>query len=95
MDTDRGPNERYQMFSREGNDMCEIEVAKIVAEAASGTLSRRTLRERVVRAHATICAAGHEEVYDTEPQYEIAHEINTRVCKPQMWLEFTRWGEEE
>lgn len=87
----RGPNARYEMFSREGNDACEAEVAKIVAEVEAGKITRRTLREAYRRVLTAVAEAGHTEVHDTEPEWAIADEFTKRICRPQMWQDFSRW----
>lgn len=52
--------------------------------------------EKMIDALSTYCVAReiakvHLEVGDTEPDGEICHQINERLCKPQLWQEYGRW----
>ena len=89
-DEDRGPNSSYEMFSREGNDACEALVTQLVADGNAGRLTRLTLnaaKETAVRE----VAEKHQEIHDTEPDGEICHQLNERLCKPLLWKEYGRW----
>lgn len=87
---DRGPNERYQMFSRFGNDACEEMVAEVVAAGLAGSFDRRQLQARKEQGQNGV-ARRYPEVNDTEPDGQICHELNERLCKPMMWQEYGRW----
>ena len=87
---ERGLYRNYQMYSREGNDACEALVQEIVTGGEAGTLNRLTLHH-AVREGIKEIAKTHPEVHDTEPDGEIPHQINERLCKPQWWQEYGRW----
>jgi hypothetical protein len=87
---DRGPNAHYEMFSRKGNDACEALVQRLVDAGESGDLTRKSL-EAARRAGQAEIAETHPEVHDTEPDGQICHQLNERLCKPQMWSEYGRW----
>jgi hypothetical protein len=87
---DRLPESLYEMFSRGGNDACESLVQQIVADGFDGKLTRLTLDAAKEAAQKEVSQT-YREVYDTEPDGRIAHEINERLCKPQEWDEYGRW----
>lgn len=88
---ERGENHRFQMFSKAGNDACEMAVQSIVEKVEAGQLTRRDLPQAVREACKAIEKAGHAEVSDTEPQGQFAWELTKRACQPQMWEELDRW----
>ena len=90
VEDERGPNSRYQMYSLEGNDACEAFVRAIVKLGEVGRITRLTL-DTAVREGMKQISADYPEVFDTEPSSQIPHEINERLCKPQMWAEYGRW----
>jgi MarR-like DNA-binding transcriptional regulator SgrR of sgrS sRNA len=87
---DRGPFDNYQMFSREGNDACEALVAQIVGDGQAGKVTRLTLDEAKEAGMKKI-GETHLEVGDTEPDGEICHQLNIRLCGPLRWQEYGRW----
>jgi hypothetical protein len=89
-DAERGPHARYEMFSRAGNDACEKLVVSLADRANAGTVTRKALAAEV-RAAMEAVARKHAEVFDTEPESQIAEEVTRRICGPQMWSGFSRW----
>ena len=57
---------------------------KIVEDGEAGKINRLTLHDAVMAGIKTI-ALTHPEVHDTEPDSQIPHEINKRLCEPQLW----------
>lgn len=84
-DDDRGPNGRYQMFSREGNDACEALVVRVVEMIEAGKVNRSSLIT-VIHLEMREVEKTHDEVWDTEPRGQILWEVSKRGCEPQMWL---------
>jgi hypothetical protein len=78
------------MFSRAGNDACEALVSAIVAAGLAGELDRKGLHAVKEDAQREL-AVDFPEVNDTEPDGMICHQLNERLCKPQMWQEYGRW----
>ena len=74
---DRGPNARFQMYSRTGNDaVADMMVAVMTnAEGQPPKHVKKVLAEGVAEV-----AAVHPEVHDTEPEWAIVDEMNA-------WLE--------
>lgn len=82
---DRGPNGRFQMFSRAGNDACASMIDSLVRDVAAGGITRLTLPREIRNRMKQIAAAGFDEVYDTEPEWAISDDVTKRICEPQMW----------
>lgn len=94
MTTTTDPHAGFSMFSPAGNAACAKAVAKAVKDAEAGRLTRKNLRARYHEILDSI-AKKHSEVYDTEPEWAIADALNDLICKPQMWVSFSRWGDSE
>lgn len=77
----RGPNAKFSMFSREGNDMLAsaIDNAFNMVKDKPGPVYRKYLLESVKR-HIALVAAKHPEVHDTEPQWAVVDAVNLRLA---------------
>lgn len=78
------------MFTDAGDEACEQILLKLEASVEAGILTRNALTE-YTRKLINIVQETHPEVWDTEPQYELANQINLRVCVPQGWQTVERW----
>lgn len=87
-DDEYGPNDRYQMYSREGNDALAVQVDIISDGMREGRVSRRDLPE-LLGLTCKVVAMDHPEVHDTEPEWAIVDEIN-KVCDELMWKRIDR-----
>lgn len=79
-DDDRGPNARFQMYSRAGNDA----VAKMIGDAfginqdvPAGAF--RAAIQNTIRVGIGTVGRVHPEITDTEPRYEVVSEVNRRL----------------
>lgn len=79
----------YEMFTDEGNQACQQIVERIKAEICSGVLTRNMLPERIQQLCVEV-AQKHGEVWDTEPQANLADRINV-LCTEHGWMEISRW----
>lgn len=94
-EAERGPNFRFSMYSRAGNDAVATAVDALVAKALAGEVTRRTLRREYDLLLKAVAKGGFREVYDTEPEWAVADDLNDRICKPLLWLAFSRWDDNE
>lgn len=85
----RGEHSRFQMFSKEGNDALKAACDELIANATCGKISRTDLPREIEHACNEVEKV-HPEVWDTEPQWAIADEINEHLCTPQMWKPISR-----
>ena len=76
-DDERGPNARFQMYSREGNDEV-ADMLRAVLASAEGQPPKHI--KEILRTAVAEVAAVHPEVHDTEPEWAIVDEMNA-------WLE--------
>jgi len=67
---DRGPNARFQMYTREGNDAVAAMVQHALAEAERDGAHRSSIID-ALRTGVREVAKVHPEVHDTEPRGEI------------------------
>lgn len=80
----------YEMYTDAGNRLVEAGVRGLVERGLAGKFGRAQLPQEI-EAMCKAVAKHHPEVYDTEPQYDIAREVNKRLCEPSMWLPIERW----
>jgi hypothetical protein len=80
---------RYEMFSEAGEAACARMVDEIIEEIRLGKLRRPQLENRINRGCNQV-EKEHGEVWDTEPQYEIAAVISME-CEKQGWKPVSRW----
>ena len=80
----------YEMYTERGNQVVEAAVDRLVQLGNDGKVTRKDLPEKIEQMCKAI-ARHHAEVYDTEPQYDIAEQINVRLCTPQLWQPISRW----
>lgn len=77
----------WQMYTDAGNAALQAACQKLVA-----TVEHRTQVEGAIqRMQKQLAKAGHGEVYDTEPEWEITDYVNKNLCVPRMWLPVERW----
>lgn len=82
---DRGPNDRYSMYTREGNDVVAGYVNELVADIRTGRVTRKQLPEFFDGLRKQVADAGHGEVYDTEPRGAIL-DVLDKECDAQGWV---------
>lgn len=80
---DRGPNDRYQMYTRAGNDAVAEGVAVLVGAIRNGSLTRLQLPDAIETMREEV-AKDHGEVYDTEPRCSILDALD-KECDAQGW----------
>ena len=79
----------YEMYSEAGDLYVNEQVDDLIGRGNTGGFTRHHLPGEV-RAMLDSIAKLHPEVYDTEPEANIAEQINERLCKPQGWLPIHR-----
>jgi len=79
----------YEMYTDEADAYVAEEVDALIARGLEGGFERQHLLGEV-RVMIDSIAGMHGEVYDTEPEANIAEQINERLCKPQGWLPISR-----
>lgn len=67
---ERGPNHRFQMYTREGNDAVALMVAGVVETAQKYALSLPAIKTLLHNEVAKVEKV-HPEIHDTEPRNEI------------------------
>jgi hypothetical protein len=70
-----GPNEHFQMYTREGNDACAKLTQDLVTRAEEGRWRRAEVVTWLKNGMA-ILGLSHPEVHDTEPEWAIVDEVN-------------------
>jgi hypothetical protein len=81
----------YEMYTEAGNRAVADALDVLVAQVEEGHVTRRQLTHYIQRLLETVYQQGHAEVYDTEPEWHIADQINLRICHPQQWQLVSRW----
>lgn len=89
LEDDRGPNDRYEMFTRAGNDALAAGVSALIGRMQRGEVTRPQLPAAVV-ALCDELEHTHSEVWDTEPQWAISDEV-TAACNELGWAPLSRW----
>jgi len=79
----------YEMYTDEGNAYVAAVIDALIASGVAGGFTRNELDAQLKAAIAGI-AKVHPEVYDTEPEWAICDEINSRLCDPAGWRRVTR-----
>ena len=79
----------YEMYSEEGDLYVAEQVNDLINRGHAGGFGRVHLIAEI-RAMVDSIAKVHPEVYDTEPEADIADQVNERLCKPLGWLPVSR-----
>lgn len=79
----------YEMYTEEGDLYVNDQVDALIASGLAGGFQRVHLIGEI-RAMIDSIAKVHPEVYDSEPEAEIAEQVNKRLCEPQGWLPVSR-----
>lgn len=80
----------FEMFTPEANQFVAARVNALIEQGRSGAFKRTELAAKV-RAMCNEIEVTYPEVYDTEPQYDIADVLNLSLCGPEGWLPISRW----
>ena len=80
----------YEMYTDEGDVYVAEQVNDLIIRGMAGGFERVHLLGEI-RAMIDSIAKVHGEVYDTEPEANIAEQVNERLCKPQGWLPVSRF----
>jgi len=75
------------MFSPEGNNAAEAAFQTVKRDATN----RRTLNSLIKTAMEAVKVAGHGEIGDTEPEWEMCYRVNAEICEPEGWKPVSRW----
>ena len=81
-ENDRGPNYKFQMYTREGNDALAAVVGAVAAEAAAKPMRRTEVLDSLRSRLRLLTTAGHPEWWDTEPRWAIVDAMNFDVMVP-------------
>lgn len=82
---------RYSMFTDKANKAVAKAVDKLIARGLKGEFPRTALHDEIRTMMKALVKAGHGEVHDTEPEWDICDQVNTRLCGPMGWVETSRW----
>ena len=80
----------YEMYTDEGNQAVADAVDELIESGLAGEFPATQLTLKVQKLQDDIVAAGHAEVHDTEPEWNIVDQINVRLCEPMCWKLVTR-----
>jgi hypothetical protein len=83
------PRTDFDMYTPEGNQAVATMITGIIEEIRTGQLRRTELADRIQRGTAEM-AKQYPEIYDTEPQGDIADTISGE-CEQQLWQPISRW----
>ena len=81
--------DNYEMYTDDGDAYVAREVNDLIERGMAGGFERVHLLGEI-RAMIDSVSKVHGEVYDTEPEANIADQINERLCKRQGWLPVSR-----
>lgn len=83
--------EHWQMFTIEGNRALYAAVTRLQKSIHRKNGRRIDLSMLIKEMCKEVERKGFSEVWDTEPQVEIADWVNEHICAPNLWMPIERW----